>query len=155
MRVAAFSTKAYDREFLLRASAGTPIEWCWFEVQLEADTARLAEGAVAVNCFVNDRLDARTLEILSGLGVRLVTLRCAGFNGVDLVAAARLHMPVVTAAAAFVATEIQRRVALARFSYAYIAASATESTELVDSSRSMRSLPSAKSSARARARRCF
>lgn len=95
MRVAAFSTKAYDREFLLRASAGTPIEWCWFEAQLEADTARLAEGAVAVNCFVNDRLDARTLEILSGLGVRLVTLRCAGFNGVDLVAAARLHLPVV------------------------------------------------------------
>ena len=75
MRVAAFSAKAYDREFLLRASAGTPIEWCWFEAPLEADTARLAEGAAAVNCFVNDRLDARTLEILSRLGVRLVTLR--------------------------------------------------------------------------------
>lgn len=95
MIVAAFSTKPYDREFLERAAAGTGIEWRWFEGRLEADTARLAEGARAVNCFVNDDLGAAVLERLHGLGVGLVTLRCAGFNQVDLAAAARLGLPVV------------------------------------------------------------
>jgi D-lactate dehydrogenase len=95
MIVAAFSTKPYDREFLERAAAGTGIEWRWFESRLEADTARLAEGAQAVNCFVNDDLGGGVLERLDALGVRLVTLRCAGFNQVDLPAAARLGLPVV------------------------------------------------------------
>ena len=95
MLVAAFSIKPYDREFLLAASAGSAIEWRWFESHLDADTALLAEGATAVNCFVNDRLDAPALERLAAGGVRLVTLRCAGFNQVDLTAAARLALPVV------------------------------------------------------------
>jgi len=95
MRVAAFSIKPYDRDSLAAASAGLPLEWSWFTPHLTAETARLADGAAAVNCFVNDRLDAPALETLAGLGVRLVTLRCAGFNQVDLAAAARLSLPVV------------------------------------------------------------
>jgi len=95
MIVAAFSAKPYDCEFLTRASAGTGIAWRWFESRLDAETARLAEGAAAVNCFVNDDLSATVLERLHGLGTRLVTLRCAGFNQVDLPAAARLGIPVV------------------------------------------------------------
>ena len=95
MRVAAFSVKPYDRDSLSAASAGLPIEWSWLEPRLDRNTARIAEGAAAVNCFVNDELDADTLGILAGLGVRLVTLRCAGFNQVDLAAAARLGLPVV------------------------------------------------------------
>ena len=95
MIVATFSTQPYDREFLERAAAGTAVEWRWFESRLEADTTRLAEGALAVNCFVNDDLGAAVLERLHALGVRLVTLRCAGFNQVDLPAAARLGLPVV------------------------------------------------------------
>jgi len=92
--VAAFSVKSYDRESLSAASADQPIEWSWFESRLDRDTARLAEGATAVNCFVNDTLDAATLERLAALGVRLITLRCAGFNQVDLAAATRLALPV-------------------------------------------------------------
>jgi len=95
MIVAAFSTKPYDREFLERAAHGTGIEWRWFESRLDADTVRLAEGATAVNCFVNDDLGPRVLEGLHASGVRLVTLRCAGFNQVDLPTAARLGLPVV------------------------------------------------------------
>jgi len=95
MLVAAFSIKPYDREFLLAAAAGTAIEWRWFESRLDVDTARLADDATAVNCFVNDRLDAATLERLAAGGVRLITLRCAGFNQVDLATAARLGLPVV------------------------------------------------------------
>lgn len=95
MIVAAFSTKPYDREFLEQAARHAGIEWRWFESRLDADTARLAEGATAVNCFVNDDLGADVLERLHALGVRLVTLRCAGFNQVDLPTAARLGLPVV------------------------------------------------------------
>jgi len=95
MRVAAFSIKPYDRASLSAAAAGTPIEWSWFEPRLDPVTARLAEGAVAVNCFVNDQLDAAALEILADRGVKLITLRCAGFNQVDLAAAARLSLPIV------------------------------------------------------------
>ena len=94
MRIAAFSIKPYDREFLAAASAGLPLEWAWFEARLDRDTARLADGATAVNCFVNDTLDAATLEALTALGVKLVTLRCAGYNQVDLASAARLGLPV-------------------------------------------------------------
>jgi D-lactate dehydrogenase len=94
MRVAAFSIQPYDRDSLAAASAGLPLEWCWLESRLDARTARLAQGATAVNCFVNDTLDAAALEALAAAGVRLVTLRCAGFNQVDLAAAARLKLPV-------------------------------------------------------------
>jgi D-lactate dehydrogenase len=95
MRVAAFSVKPYDTSSLTAASAGLPIEWAWFEPRLDRHTARLADGAVAINCFVNDQLDAATLELLADQGVKLITLRCAGFNQVDLVTAARLSLPVV------------------------------------------------------------
>ncbi len=94
MRVAAFSIKPYDRASLGAAAAGLPLEWSWLEPRLDAGTARLAEGATAVNCFVNDDLGAATLERLVAEGVRLVTLRCAGFNQVDLEAAARLGVSV-------------------------------------------------------------
>ena len=95
MRVAVFSVKPYDRASLTAASAGLPIEWDWFEPRLDRHTARLAEGATAINCFVNDQLDAATLDLLAHQGVKLITLRCAGFNQVDLAAAARLSLPVV------------------------------------------------------------
>ena len=95
MRVAVFSVKPYDRASLTAASAGLPIEWDWFEPRLDRHTARLAEGATAVNCFVNDQLDAATLDLLAHKSVKLITLRCAGFNQVDLAAAARLALPVV------------------------------------------------------------
>ncbi|MFM7291688.1 MAG: 2-hydroxyacid dehydrogenase [Planctomycetia bacterium] len=95
MRVAVFSAKPYDTHSLMAAAAGLPIEWTWLEPRLDRHTARLAEGARAINCFVNDQLDAATLELLAAQGVKLITLRCAGFNQVDLAAAARLALPVV------------------------------------------------------------
>jgi len=95
MRVAAFSIKPYDRASLSAASAGLPIEWLWYEPHLNRETVRLAEGAVAVNCFVNDQLDGHVLGTLAQVGVKLITLRCAGFNQVDLPAAAAAALPVV------------------------------------------------------------
>ena len=83
MRVAVFSTKAYDRRFLDAANRGLGHRIDYFEARLEASTAALAEGFPAVCVFVNDRLDAATLEALARGGTRLVALRCAGYNNVE------------------------------------------------------------------------
>lgn len=88
MRVAVFSTKPYDRRFLKEANAKGRHQFDFLEVPLEMATAAAAAGADAVCVFVNDRLGLDVLEALQGYGVRLVVLRCAGFNNVDLAAAA-------------------------------------------------------------------
>jgi D-lactate dehydrogenase len=94
MHVAVFSTQSYDREFLVRANAGGRHSLHFLEARLDASTAPAAAGAQAVCAFVNDRLDAAALDALHRLGVRMVALRCAGFNNVDLLAAARLGIAV-------------------------------------------------------------
>jgi D-lactate dehydrogenase len=95
MRVAVFSTKAYDRRFLDAANRGFDHRLDYFEARLDASTAALAEGYPAVCVFVNDRVDAAVLEILAKGAIRLVALRCAGYNNVDLEAAERLGVAVV------------------------------------------------------------
>jgi D-lactate dehydrogenase len=94
MRMAVYSTRSYDREFLSRANAAGRHELVFFEPRLDATTAAAADGAQAVCVFVNDRVDAEVLHALHAGGVRLVALRCAGFNHVDLAAAAALGMAV-------------------------------------------------------------
>ena len=94
MRVAVFSTQPYDRRFLSEANAAGRHELVFLEARLATQTAAAASGAQAVCAFVNDRLDAATLEALHEMGVRLVALRCAGFNNVDLPAAARLGIAI-------------------------------------------------------------
>ncbi len=95
MKVAVFSTKAYDRKFLSAANSPTQHELVFFEPRLNRDTAILAAGFPAVCVFVHDQVDAPTLELLASRGTRLVVLRCAGFNNVDLQAAADLEITVV------------------------------------------------------------
>ncbi len=100
MRTAVFSTKSYDREFL--SAANQPIanqpplhELVFLEPRLTAETVKLAEGFPAICAFVNDQLGEPVLAALAGGGTRLVALRSAGFNHVDLAAAARLRLTVV------------------------------------------------------------
>ncbi|MEH1792852.1 2-hydroxyacid dehydrogenase [Nostoc sp.] len=95
MKVAVFSTKAYDRKFLSVANSPPQHELVFFEPRLNRDTAILAAEFPAVCVFVHDRVDAPTLELLASQGTRLVVLRCAGFNNVDLQAAADLGITVV------------------------------------------------------------
>jgi D-lactate dehydrogenase len=97
MRVAIFSTKPYDREFLTRLNREGQFghELTFFEPRLTPQTAPLAEGFPAVCVFVNDQVGAETLERLATAGTQTVALRCAGFNNVDLAAAGRLGMRVV------------------------------------------------------------
>ncbi len=93
MRIAVFSTKPYDRRFLEAANADGH-DFAWIEARLDAATARLAEGAEAACLFVNDRADAAALEVLAAGGVKLLALRSAGFNHVDLAAAKRLGIAI-------------------------------------------------------------
>lgn len=96
MKVAVFSTKAYDRQFLEEANraAGSPHDIQFLEAHLDARTANLAAGAQAVCPFVNDQVDAQIAAVLRSRGTRLIALRGAGFNNVDLAAAASLQMTV-------------------------------------------------------------
>src|SRR5581483_10425115 len=93
MKVAVFSTKSYDREFL---SAGNSDghELHFFEPHLNNETVPLAIGFDAVCAFVNDALDGEILTRLAAGGTRLIALRCAGFNNVDLCAAERQNITV-------------------------------------------------------------
>lgn len=93
MKVAIFSTKSYDRRFFDEANAE---EHClrYLDMRLSAETAALAQGAEVVCAFVNDELDRDVLGILASLGVRLIALRSAGFNHVDLEAAREFGITV-------------------------------------------------------------
>jgi D-lactate dehydrogenase len=95
MKVAVFSTKPYDRQFLEIANYDYEHELVFFEPHLNRETALLASGFPAVCIFVNDQADASTLKILASRGTRVIALRCAGFNNVDLKVAADLGMVVV------------------------------------------------------------
>ena len=66
----------------------------FFESRLNQQTARLADGYAAICAFVNDQLDAQVLPVLAQEGVRLVAMRCTGFNNVDLRAAEQLKIIV-------------------------------------------------------------
>ncbi|MDB5370999.1 MAG: D-isomer specific 2-hydroxyacid dehydrogenase NAD-binding [Roseomonas sp.] len=95
MRIACFSTKAYDRLSFTDANRDFGHEIGFLEPRLDAVTATLAAGWPVVCAFVNDHLDASTLAVLAEGGTRLVALRCAGFNNIDLSAAAALGVAVV------------------------------------------------------------
>lgn len=96
MKIAVFSTKSFDRASLdeVNRNRGRDHALTYFETRLTPETAGLAEGFEAVCPFVNDDLSEGVLATLADLGVRLLLLRSAGFNHVDLRAAARYGITV-------------------------------------------------------------
>ncbi|MEL7084884.1 MAG: 2-hydroxyacid dehydrogenase [Cyanobacteria bacterium P01_A01_bin.3] len=95
MDVAFFSAKSYDRRSFKAANAENTHTLTFLEPQLNPKTAVLAVGYPVVCAFVNDCADAKTLDILAAGGTRLLALRCAGFNTVDLKRAEELGIKVV------------------------------------------------------------
>ncbi|MEZ6042718.1 MAG: 2-hydroxyacid dehydrogenase [Planctomycetaceae bacterium] len=96
MRIAVFSSQPYDRRFLdSAASDANAVEFVHFEAGLTRDSVVISQGCDAICCFVNDQVDREVLSALAGLGIRLVLLRCAGFNNVDLQAAAEFDIVVM------------------------------------------------------------
>ncbi len=95
--IAMFSVKPYDRRGFDEANSAldSPLELEYLEARLTEQTAPLAAGVPAVCAFVNDDLSAPVLEALRDGGTRLVAMRCAGYNNVDLDAAARRDITVV------------------------------------------------------------
>ena len=81
-RIGFFDTKPYDRRWFDRLR-GDDMEIHYFEGKLSPATVKLAQGMDAVCVFVNDEVNGEVLDALQGYGIRLVALRCAGFNNVD------------------------------------------------------------------------
>lgn len=93
MKIAFFSTKPYDKDFFEKHNQKH--ELTFYEVALNETSVRLAEGNDAICVFVNDKVNASVIEKLTQLGIKLIALRCAGFNNVDLEAAQKANIGVV------------------------------------------------------------
>lgn len=95
MKIVVFSTKPYTERTFRQENERFGYDLVFLEERLNRETAHLAAGAEAVCVFVNDILDEPVLRQLADLGVKLIALRCAGFNNVDLKAAEKLGLSVV------------------------------------------------------------
>ncbi|MDF3866701.1 2-hydroxyacid dehydrogenase [Pseudomonas denitrificans (nom. rej.)] len=95
MRIILFSNQTYDRDSFLAANHGRGFELHFQQAQLREDTVALAMGFEVVCPFVNDDLSRPVLEHLAAGGTKLIALRSAGYNHVDLAAAQALGLAVV------------------------------------------------------------
>jgi D-lactate dehydrogenase len=93
MKIAVFSTQKYDREFL--SAVQTEHKFVFFEAQLNTDTVNLTQGFDGVCIFVNDHADSEIITELKNNGIKVIALRCAGFNNVDVKAAEKAGIRVV------------------------------------------------------------
>ncbi|MBQ3681419.1 MAG: 2-hydroxyacid dehydrogenase [Paludibacteraceae bacterium] len=93
MKIAVFSTQKYDREFL--SAVPTEHKFVFFEAQLNNDTVNLTQGFDGVCIFVNDHADSEIISELKNNGIKVIALRCAGFNNVDVKAAEKAGIRVV------------------------------------------------------------
>ncbi|TLU64275.1 2-hydroxyacid dehydrogenase [Thalassotalea litorea] len=93
-KVAIFSSKKYDQQFLDQFNQNNALALHYFESRLTYQTAELAQGYDAICVFVNDVIDQQVLKQLDRFGVRVIALRCAGFNNLDLKAAKSLDIKI-------------------------------------------------------------
>jgi D-lactate dehydrogenase len=95
MKIAFFNTKSYDKEYFEHFTQDTDVELTFFEGILNCETTELAKGHEGVCIFVNDQLNSEVIEKLAEHGMKLIALRCAGFNNVDLDAAQKHNIKVL------------------------------------------------------------
>lgn len=95
MRIAVFSTKPYDKQYLDHFNQSYNHDIMFYEASLKKRTSDLTKGYDAVCVFVNDTLDEETIGKIAENGVKLIALRCAGYNNVDLKAAKKNNIKVV------------------------------------------------------------
>ena len=106
IQVAFFDAKAYDLPSFERCGREHDIRFRFLETKLNEDTAELARGCDAVCVFVNDTVNAAVIEKLHQCGVRLIALRCAGYNNVDVRAAfGKIHVVHVPAYSPYAVAE--------------------------------------------------
>lgn len=95
MKVAFFDVHEFEREVFECENKNFRHQITYFACRLTSQSADIAKGHDVVCSFVNDHLDSEALSQLKNNGIRLIALRSAGFNHVDLTAAARVELPVV------------------------------------------------------------
>lgn len=95
MKIAFFSTQKYDRDFFLKENDRFNFDLVFFEVHLKQETLELAKGYEAICVFVNDKIDQPILKELHKNGTKLIALRCAGFNNIDIKAAQEIGITVM------------------------------------------------------------
>jgi len=84
IRIAFFDAKDYDRDSFIKANNKNEYDITYFETRLSEDTVRLADGYDAVCVFVNDDINKEVIDKLVEMNVKLIALRCAGYNNVDI-----------------------------------------------------------------------
>ena len=105
-KFAFFDTKPYDKPGFEKYGPPAGIEFKYYESKLNEDTAGLADGCSGVIVFVNDTIDAPVINRLYDMGIRLIALRCAGFNNVDLkTACGKMHIVRVPAYSPYAVAE--------------------------------------------------
>lgn len=95
MDIAFFGAKSYDRQYFDQVNTEFNHNITYIDANLHTVTASLASGYPAVCVFVNDELDENTLNILAEGGTKIIALRCAGYNNIDLNATNALGLDVV------------------------------------------------------------
>ena len=94
-RIVFFGAKSYDRESFDKVNEKFGFELKYFKAHPTLDNVSLTQGATAVCVFVNDPVNADIVRAMADHGVKLIALRCAGYNNVDLQAAAEVGIRVV------------------------------------------------------------
>lgn len=84
IKVAFFDTKEYDRASFEKYEKKDDIQFIFLDTKLTEYTAELANGCDVVCVFVNDTVDSTVIDKLYGYGVKVIALRCAGYNNVDI-----------------------------------------------------------------------
>ncbi len=94
-RIAFFDAKSYDRENFDKVNRDFGFEIVYYKERLNMNSVSLTQGFEAVCIFVNAECDAKVIERMAGYGVKVIALRCAGFNNVDIEAARKNGIRVV------------------------------------------------------------
>ena len=106
MKIAFFDTKPYDKPSFEKLGEEHGIKFKYFETKLNEDTVELAHGFDGVCVFVNDTVNANVIDTLCSYGVKVIALRCAGFNNVDMKhASGKIHVLRVPAYSPYAVAE--------------------------------------------------
>jgi D-lactate dehydrogenase len=106
MKVAFFDTKPYDKPSFEHYGKEHDIQFKFLETKLTPDTVELAKGSDAVCVFVNDTVNAEVIDKLNDYGIKMIALRCAGYNNVDVEEAfGKIHVTHVPAYSPYAVAE--------------------------------------------------
>ncbi len=106
IKIAFFDAKDYDKQSFVNSNANDEFEIIYLETRLTEDTCKLAEGCDVVCVFVNDDVNRAVIDRMQQMGVKLIALRCAGYNNVDIeYAYGKIHVVRVPAYSPYAVAE--------------------------------------------------